>query len=99
MKIRSAGKGSPNLNGRCERFVETIKLKCLSKFIIFGKCQLDYLVSEFVTYYKTKRSHMEREHLPPAREKPEEGETLTPAQFEINSYAGRLVKSFERRTT
>jgi hypothetical protein len=30
-------KGSPNLNGGCERFIETIKLECLAKFILFGK--------------------------------------------------------------
>lgn len=27
-------KASPNLNGRCERFIETIKLECLNKFLI-----------------------------------------------------------------
>ncbi|MBT5018498.1 MAG: transposase, partial [Planctomicrobium sp.] len=35
---------SPNLNGRCERIIETIKLECLAKFVIFGKRHLDYLV-------------------------------------------------------
>ncbi|WP_437222511.1 hypothetical protein SH661x_002812 [Planctomicrobium sp. SH661] len=30
-------KRSPNLNGRCAKFVGTIKSECLSKFIVFGK--------------------------------------------------------------
>jgi putative transposase len=36
-------KASPNLNGRCERFIETIKLECLLKFIVFGRKHLDHL--------------------------------------------------------
>ena len=59
---------SPNLNGRCERFIQTIKYECLFKFILFGKRHLDHVVSEFVDYYNTVRSHMERGHLPPIRE-------------------------------
>ena len=35
---------SPNLNGRVERFVQSIKYECLFKFILFGKRHLDYVV-------------------------------------------------------
>ena len=42
---------APNLNERCERFIETIKLECLNKFLMFGKGRLDYLVNEFTEYY------------------------------------------------
>lgn len=91
-------KTSPNLNGRCERFIETIKLECLAKFIIFGQRHLDYLVSEFVDYYNTVRSHMERAHLPPVRVKdPDEVVTLQPDEIEVRSYVGGLVKGFRRR--
>ncbi len=85
------------MNGRCERFIGTIKLECLVKFIIFGKRHLDYLVSEFTTYYNTRRSHMERDYLPPIRDVPEEVETLTMGQIEVKSYVGGLVRSFERK--
>ena len=98
MKTNPLPKGSPNLNGRCERVIETIKLECLAKFIVFGKRHLDYLVSEFASYYNTKRSHMERGYLPPIRDdEPEEVTTLTMDQIEVKSYVGGLVKSFERR--
>lgn len=56
-------KASPNLNGRCERFIETIKLECLSRFIVFGKRHLDHLVAKFTEYYNRHRSHMCRGHL------------------------------------
>jgi transposase InsO family protein len=97
MKTNPLPKGSPNLNGRCERFIETIKLECLRNFIVFGNRHIDYLNSEFVTYYNTKRAHMEREHLPPIRYIPEKVDTLTMDQIEVKSYVGGLVKSFERK--
>ena len=97
IKTNPLPKGSPNLNGRCERFIETIKLECLTKFIVFGKRHMDYLVSEFVTYYNTRRSHMERDHLPPIRDVPEEIASLKMDQIDVKSYVGGLVKSFERK--
>ena len=90
-------KASPNLNGRRERVIQTIKLECLAKFISFGKRHLDYLVSEFVAYYNEHRSHMERDHLPPLREIPEEVNALKLDQVVVKSHVGGLVKSFERK--
>jgi len=97
MKTNPLPKGSPNLNGRCERFIGTIRWECLDKFIIFGKRHLDYVVSEFVDYYNHHRSHMERDWLPPIRDVPDEVETLRLDQIEVKSYVGGLVKSFERK--
>jgi hypothetical protein len=34
MKTNPLPKGSLNLNGRCEPFIDTIKLECLAKFIV-----------------------------------------------------------------
>jgi len=98
MKTNTLTKGSPNLNGRCERFIETIKLECLRRFIIFGKRHFDYLNSEFVTYCNTVRSHMERDHLPPVcSADPEEVQTLKLTEVVVKSHIGGLVKSFERK--
>jgi len=64
----------------------------------FRKTYLDYLVGEFTSYYNTKRSHMERDHLPPIRDgEPEEVTTLTMDQIEVKEYVCGLVKSFERK--
>lgn len=90
-------KASPNLNGRCERFIETIKLECLAKFIIFGKKHLDHLVSEFTSYYNTCRSHTACDHLPPIRELPDELEILSRDEIQVVSHVGGLVKSFEQK--
>ncbi len=97
VRTNSLPKASPNLNGRCERIIQTIKLECLAKFIVFGKRHLDHLVGDFVDYYNHTRSHMERDWLPPIREEPDEVETLKLDQVEVKSYVGGLVKSFERK--
>ena len=97
VRTNSLPKASPNLNGRCERIIGTIRWECLDKFIVFGKRHLDYLVSEFVAYYNNHRSHMERDWLPPIREEPDEVDTLKLDQIEVKSYVGGLVKGFERK--
>ena len=88
---------SPNLNGRVERFIQTIKYECLFKFILFGHRHLDHIVGQWVNYYNKTRSHMERGHLPPIREAPEEVPKLDRDQIIVRSYVGGLVKSFERK--
>ena len=75
----------------------TLRWECLDRFIVFGKRHLDYLVSEFTTYYNTRRSHMERDHLPPLREVPEEARKLKMDQIEVKSHVVGLVKSFHRK--
>jgi putative transposase len=98
MKTTPLPKGSPNLNGRCERFIGTIRWECLDKFIIFGKRHLDYVISEFVSYYNQHRAHMEREYLPPVRSaEPEPVETLNLSDVVVKTHVGGLVKSFERK--
>ena len=89
---------SPNLNGRVERFGQTLKYECLFRFILFGKRHLDHVVSEFVDYYNKKRSHMERGHLPPLRKRaPKAVRKLSRNKIEVRSYVGGLVQSFERK--
>ncbi|WP_339747217.1 hypothetical protein [uncultured Rubinisphaera sp.] len=40
---------------------------------------------------------MERNHLPPIREAPEEEETISIDQIVVNKYVWGLIKSFERK--
>ncbi|WP_437202023.1 integrase core domain-containing protein [Planctomicrobium sp. SH664] len=89
-------KASPNLNGRCERFIGTIKLGVLSKYIVFGKRRLDNLVAEFADYYNLHRSHVSRGHLPPFRQEPEVVITLGLDEVEVKSIVGGLIKRFAR---
>ena len=97
VRTNALPKASPNLNGRCERFIQTIKLECLANFILFGKKHLDYLLVEFGKYYNEHRAHTERENLPPTGAAPDEVETLTMDEIVVRSHVGGLVKSFERK--
>ena len=83
-------KRSPNLNGRCKKFIGTIKNECLSKFILFGRKHLDHLVDEFTEYYYQNRSHMCRGHLPPVRGEPDEIKTLRLDEIEVKAFVGGL---------
>ena len=61
-------------------------------------CHLDHVLAEFTEYYNTVRSSMVRDHLPPVRDsEPEEIETITLRQVQVNSHVGGLVKSFARK--
>ncbi len=89
---------SPNLNGRVERFGQTLKYECLFRFILFGKRHLDHVVAEFVNYYNKKRVHMERDHLPPlCKRAPKAVRKLSRNKIEVRSYVGGLVQSFKRK--
>ncbi len=94
MKTNPLLKASPNLNGQYERFIETIKLECLNKFIMFCKKHLDDLTDEFTSDYNTKTSHMERDHLPPIHEESAEAATISIDQIEVRKYVNGMVKSF-----
>lgn len=88
---------SPNLNGRVERFIQSIKRECLFQFIIFGQRHLDHIVREWVQYYNRVRSHTGRGHLPPVHDVPDEVPKLDREEIVVRSYVGGLVKSFERK--
>ena len=48
---------SPNLNAYAERFVRTIRVECLSRFILFSAGQLRHLCRTFAEHYHTERNH------------------------------------------
>ena len=45
------------MNAYSERFVQTLKHECLNKMIFTSQEQLEYAVSEFMTYYHKERPH------------------------------------------
>ena len=57
---------SPNLNAHAERFVQTVRVECLDRFIVLGTRHLDYLVGEFMEHYNTERPHSGIGHRTPA---------------------------------
>ena len=48
---------APDMNAYSERFVQTLKFECLNKMVFTSQKQLEYTVSEFITYYHRERPH------------------------------------------
>jgi putative transposase len=48
---------SPNLNAHVERFIQTVQMECLDRFIVMGAGHLDHLVHEFIEHYNRERPH------------------------------------------
>jgi hypothetical protein len=75
----------------------TSKYECLNRFILFGQRDLDHIAGNGLITNNITLPHMERNHLPPIRETPEEVPKLDRDQIVVSSYVGGLVKSFERK--
>jgi len=89
--------GTEDVNGRCERVIQAIKVERLSNFPILSKHHLDHLVRDFLGYYNKHRPHSARNSLPPIRTVPKEVDTIPLGQIEGKSYVGGFVKSFGRK--
>ena len=48
---------SPNLNAVAERFVRSVRDKCLAKVILLGEHHLREMLREHVTHYHAERNH------------------------------------------
>jgi putative transposase len=63
-EMKRVGPRSPNMNAYAERFVQTVKTKCLNLFVVCGEKHLNHLVREFVTHYHEERPHQSRGNVP-----------------------------------
>ncbi len=84
---------SPNLNAFVERFIQTLKIECLSRFVIFGEKHLNYLTREFIDYYHRQRPHQSKgnEPLIPSGTPPSEGDIASEDRL------GGLIKHYHRK--
>jgi putative transposase len=54
---------SPNLNAFAERWVRSVKQKCLSKLILFGEGSLRRALAEFLEHYHAERNHQDKDNV------------------------------------
>jgi len=81
----------PNLNAYAERFVRSIKEKCLSHLILFSEQQLQYVLSEYLDYFHTGRVHQGLGRIIDPKHQGNTGEI-----FSIERLGG-LLKSYHRK--
>ncbi|MEM9446144.1 MAG: integrase core domain-containing protein [Verrucomicrobiota bacterium] len=86
---------SPNLNAYAERWIQSIKVECLDRFLVFGFNHLEYLVCEYVKYYNSLRPDQSLDNRPldPESNKiiPFENDTL---QVSCKSFLGGALKHY-----
>jgi putative transposase len=85
---------APNMNA-C--WVQSIEVERLDHFIVLGDKHLDYLVSEYVSYYHTARPHQGLHNRLILPAKPPDGDVPRLKQIVCHEQLGGLLKHFERR--
>jgi len=63
-EMKRVGPRSPNMNAYAERFVQTLKIECIDRFVVCGEKHLNHIVREFVTHYHDERPHQSRGNVP-----------------------------------
>src|SRR6185312_1838617 len=61
---------SPNLRAHVERFIQTLQVECLDKFVVVNQRHLNLINREFQAWFNYERPHSTRGHLPPGGEPP-----------------------------
>lgn len=97
-KIKRNTPCSPNLRAHVERFIQSLKVECLDKFVIVGEHHLNHICREWQNHFNTERPHTARNHLPPAwDEAPKDKATVLPSDIVCRSRLGGLLNSYARR--
>ena len=58
---------SPWQNGYAERLIGSIRRECLDHVVVFGELHLRHVLSSYITYYNTVRTHLSLEKDAPVR--------------------------------
>ena len=89
---------SPNLQAHVERFIQSLKVECLDRFVIVAERHLNYVNREWRLHYNRERPHEARGYLPPDLETPSEAiETIRLNDVVCSSRLGGLLTHYERR--
>ncbi|CAN5461281.1 hypothetical protein BH11PLA2_BH11PLA2_50620 [soil metagenome] len=60
LELKRVGPRKPNLNAYAERFVQTLKQKCLDHFVCFGVDHLRHILKTYTSFYYQHRPHQGR---------------------------------------
>ena len=69
---------TPNCNSYIERWHRTLREELLDHCFIYGKRDLERLVSEYINIYNQHRPHQGRENRPPTQDAPSHFEAKLP---------------------
>jgi putative transposase len=88
---------SPNLNAYVERWIQSLRLECLDKFIALGERHLNYLVREYVEHFHLERPHQSKGNRPlPEADQPEPPVLPFPERIEVKKRLGGVLRHYRR---
>jgi putative transposase len=89
---------SPNLRAHVERFIQSLKVECLDRFMVVGERHLNFINREWRIHYNQERPHEARGHLPPDfTVSPSSVSTAQPRDIVCTTRLGGLLRSYGRR--
>jgi putative transposase len=89
---------SPNLRAYVERFIQTLQVECLDRFVVVPERHLNVINREFQWWFNHERPHSARDFLPPACESPPEPcETIRLNDVVCETRLGGVLKTYSRR--
>jgi len=81
------------MNAYAERWVQTVKRKCLRKLILFGDRHLRRVLSEFADHYHQERPHQSLGNAPI---EPRSVQPPTDGEIVADERLGGLLRSYRR---
>lgn len=98
VRIQRTIPGSPNLRAHVERFIQSLKVECLNRFVVVAERHLNHINREWQQHYNQERPHSARQHLPPdSHSTPEPAAGVTPDDVLCTSRLGGVLRSYHRR--
>lgn len=97
VRIEPTAPRAPNQNAFVERWIGSLKHECLNRFICFGQEHLNYIISEYVSFYNELRPHQSLDNRPLqgdwslVDEPPDDG-----AEVVYSHKLGGVLKHYER---
>lgn len=88
---------SPNLRAHVERFIQTMKVECLDRFVMVAERHLNYVNRTWMRHYNEERPHESCGHLPPDYETPETVVSVQMRDILCTTRLGGLLNSYSRR--
>jgi hypothetical protein len=96
IRIREPTTTSPQMNGHCERVIQSIQTECTDQMIFLGERMLRYALKEYQNHYNAERHHQGIENrIPfPQEKKP----PSTAGEIKCKTRLGGLLRKYYRDT-
>jgi putative transposase len=97
VEVRRISPRSPNLQAHVERWIQSLRLECLDRFIALGERHLNYLVREYVEHFHLERPHQSKGNRPlPEADAPDPPVLPFPKKIEVKKRLGGVLKHYRR---